>query len=64
MNMLVTDRKQCFFISYDKRIQSNLQVWWIIIPRNEADIDKLKMKIKNANELFNNLINKHNGKQD
>lgn len=60
MNMLVTDTKQCFFISYDPRINSNLKTWWIIIPRNEADIDKLKMKVKQANELFNNLINIHN----
>jgi putative phage-type endonuclease len=60
MNMLVTDRKQCFFISYDPRINSNLKIWWMIIPRNESDIDKLKMKIKQANELFNNLINIHN----
>ena len=64
MNLLVTDRTQCFFISYDPRIKSNLQIWWMIIPRNESDIDKLKMKIKNANELFNNLIDKHNGKND
>ena len=60
-NMYVTDRKYCYWFSYDPRFKDvKNRIHIIKVERNEADIEKLKNRIQMAIAKKNELIRKLN----
>jgi hypothetical protein len=58
MNMLVTKKDKAYFISFDPRIDADSGMFIKEIARDQADIDLMIEKIKEATEAKKSILNK------